>query len=390
MIRRTAFMVTIALVAFSCQGQVESAGDGLLAIVDDDGDLAVLTPEGEVVHELTDLNGQAVVFQPVWSGPDHVVYVEQRALSGELVVADIDGEEARRLEFVTAPFYVYPRPEGGGSADIVTLRNHVEGGLAAEVIHADATVTGLDGDFPFFFTWTGDGRVVAHAEDAYLDEVYPDRRPVAEAVGPFGAPGSRGDDLIFVRSDLSRSFVSVLADGELHDLGSVRGPTHFVVGGDRVAVRSLGGQGDGGAVEARAQTIPALPADALVVIGLDDGEIEIVAPGGVIAFFWDPSARRLLYLGVEDESRGELSWHVWEDGTITDYRSFVPDRSWFANFLPFFDQYAQSMTLWSPDGSAFAYPGIVDDESGVWVQHLDGESPLRLSAGSWVAWGPGG
>jgi len=390
MIRRTAFIVAIALVAVSCQGQVDSGDDGLLAIVDDGGDLAVLTPEGELVDQLTELDGEAVVFQPVWSGSDHLVYVEQRALSGELVVTDTGGEEQRRVEFVSAPFYVYPRPEGGGSADIVTLRNHIEGGLAAEVIHADATVTGLEGDFPYFFTWTADGRIVAHSENAYLDEVYPERRSVAEAVGPFGAPGSRGNDLVFVRSSGSRSFVSVLADGELRDLGSVRGPAHFVVGGDRVAVRSLGTDGGGDSVEALAQTIPALPADALVVIGLDDGAIEIVSPGGVIAFFWDPSGRRLLYLGVEDENRGELSWHVWEDGTTTDHGSFLPDPSWFANFIPFFDQYAKSMSLWSPDGGAFAFPGVVDDQSGLWVQHLDDESPIRLSAGSWVAWGPGG
>ena len=50
MIRRCAFMVTIVLVAFSCQGQVESAGDGLLAIVDDDGSIVLAGRVGGEDH----------------------------------------------------------------------------------------------------------------------------------------------------------------------------------------------------------------------------------------------------------------------------------------------------------------------------------------------------
>lgn len=389
MIRRTALLVALVMVAAACQGQSER-DSGLLAVVDDAGDLVLFAGDGKLVRQVTELNDQASVFQPIWSGPESVVYVEQHTFSGDLVMADTEGSELRRVEFITAPFYAYPDPVGGYAADIVTLRNHVEGGLAAEVVHEDRTVSVLEGSFPYYFTWMPDQRVVAHSGAVSLGEAYPDRLLLTDSVGTFAAPGSRDNEIIFVRSSGSTSLLTVLSDGELRDLASIRGPANLVVGDDRVAVRSLRTDLGGGSIEARAQTIPAIPPDALAVVGLDDAEVEIVATGGVLGFFWDPTGTRLLYLVVEDADRGQLQWRVWEDGTSSDYGSFGPDPSWFATFAPFFDQYAQSMTLWAPDGTAFAYPGTVDGETGIWVQRLGDESPQRISSGSWVAWGPGG
>ena len=386
---RTLILV-VALVATACSPSGEAEQDGLLAIVDDLGDVVIMTADGDIVAEATDLAQGATAFQPVWSGPGHVVYLEQTAASGSLVVAEVGAGEQRRIEFPTPPFYVYPRPEGGGAADIVTLRNSATGGLAAEIVAGDASVTRLDGDFPFFFGWTADGRVVAHSEDAYLDEVHPGRMPVAADLGSFAAPGVRDNDIVYIRSAGSTAFLAVISDEETVDLATISGPAHLVVGGDQVAVRSVGPVAvpGTGAVEVLAQSVPAARPDALVVVGLDDGTLEIAADDGIVAFFWDPSARRLLYLDFDGADSSELAWHVWEAGEVTDFHTFTPNPRWFATFVPFFDQYAQSMTLWSPDGTAFAFPGTVDGEPGVWVQHLDRETPVRISAGSWVAWGP--
>ena len=386
---RTLILV-VALVATACSPSDQAEQDGLLAIVDDLGDVVIVTADGDIVAETTDFAQGTTAFQPVWSGPSHVVYVEQMAGSGSLVVAEVGAGEQRRIEFPTLPFYIYPRPGGGASADIVTLRTSATGGLAAEIVADDASVAELDGDFPFFFGWTADGRVVAHSEDAYLDEVHPDRLPVAADLGTFAAPGVRDNDIVYIRSAGSTSFLAVVSDDETVDLATVSGPAHLVVGGDQVAIRSVGPvavPGTGG-VEVLAQSVPAVRPDALVVVGLDDGTLEIAADEGIVAFFWDPSARRLLYLDFAGAGSSELAWHVWEEGEVTDFHTFTPDPIWFATFVPFFDQYAQSMTLWSPDGTAFAFPGTVDGESGVWVQHLDREAPVRILAGSWVAWGP--
>ncbi len=375
----------LALIVASCSPGV-AEHDGLLAVVDEAGDVLVLTPSGEVVTQI-ELDPPTTGFQPIWTGPDHVAFVERSGVGGAVVVAGLDGAERRRAEFITAPFYLYPRPGAGVSADIVSLRNHLEGGLAAEVIHGDGSLTALEGDFPFYFTWDDDGRVLAHSANAFLGEVYPELRPIGAEPGAFPAPGSRGNDLAYL--DRSTSYLTVISGGGPVGLVEVRGPAQFVVGGDRIAVRSVASGGVPDAVEAAFRQTPTLPANVLAVVDIDDGSIEVVTQNDVLAFFWDPTGRRLLYLGA-GESPGELRWHVWEDGTVGDFASFGPDPGWLAEFLPFFDQYAQSMSLWAPDGTAFAFAGTIGDEAGVWVQHLDRSGPGLIAPGSWVAWGPSG
>jgi hypothetical protein len=47
------------------------------------------------------------------------------------------------------------------------------------------------------------------------------------------------------------------------------------------------------------------------------------------------------------------------------------------------------MTLWSPDGSSFAFAGLIGDRAGIWVQDLDADEPsFVLDGGSVVAWSP--
>jgi hypothetical protein len=50
-------------------------------------------------------------------------------------------------------------------------------------------------------------------------------------------------------------------------------------------------------------------------------------------------------------------------------------------------QYAQSMSLWSPDGSAFAYPGISEDgQEGIWIQSARPDrAPVLVADGDFVA-----
>jgi hypothetical protein len=194
--------------------------------------------------------------------------------------------------------------------------------------------------------------------------------------------------VVFVRRDAADSYLTVGSGEEAIDLAAVPGPAHLEVAGDRVAIRAVALAGPSDGVEVMARQTPRLPPDSLVVIDIEDGSAEIVADTGVVAFFWDADGRQLLYL--ESEGGARLSWHVWEGGSVRDLSSFSPDPVWVTTFLAFFDQYAQSMTLWAPDGSAFAFPGDIDGEAGVWVQHLDGSPPRLVASGSWVAWSPGG
>jgi TolB protein len=59
-------------------------------------------------------------------------------------------------------------------------------------------------------------------------------------------------------------------------------------------------------------------------------------------------------------------------------------------YLPFFEQYAQSMSPWSPDSRAFAYAGFNEQgEAGIWVQEARSDrAPVLVSDGEFVSWSP--
>lgn len=362
---------------------------GLLALVDASGDVAIVTEAGDPFAQITDLPGAAVAFQPIWSGADHVVFVERTGEVGDLVVASSTGEENLRASFATAPFYAFPRPGTGGEGEILSLRNSIGGdGLAAELVHPDASITSVGDGAPFYVTWTEEGSLVGHVGTDVLGELYPQVRQHDAMPGAFGPPAAWGDAVVYIRSAGSSSYLSVLRGEQIDDVASVSGPASFVVGGDRVAIRPVATETPPGGIEVRAQRLPSIPDGTLMVVGLEDGTATTVDTGVIAAFFWDPSASRLLYLEIVDVAAGEVAWHVWEDGATTDFATFALDPEWWISFIPFFDQYAQSMTPWAPDGSAFAYPGRDGDEPAVWVQRLDADTPTRIASGSWVAWGP--
>ena len=83
---------------------------------------------------------------------------------------------------------------------------------------------------------------------------------------------------------------------------------------------------------------------------------------------------------------------MWEDGSSFSTDRFVPSLELSRDYFPFFEQYAQSMTLWSPDGSAFVYAGQQDEsgESGVWIQPATPRiAPVRVADGVVASWSPG-
>jgi len=154
--------------------------------------------------------------------------------------------------------------------------------------------------------------------------------------------------------------------------------------GTRIALATISEQ-DGVAV--LAQPAPLLPANRLLVLDVVTGEWDIVSSDPLGAFFWSPAGDRLLVIGA-GETEGTLLWSVWDDELIS-FEPFEPWPGFVFEFLPFFDQYAQSMTLWAPDGSAFAYPAVVNGQPGIWTQDVAGGPSVRIADGTWVSWSSG-
>jgi Tol biopolymer transport system component len=117
----------------------------------------------------------------------------------------------------------------------------------------------------------------------------------------------------------------------------------------------------------------------------------------ITAFYWSPAGVRLFYVDFA-ETKGCLRWHALDlaSGAKTPMATFLPSREQ-AFVLSFFDQYACSHPLISPDGAFLTFAGQLmgKDESEVanspqvYVLPLDGSFPPRVvGEGHFACWSP--
>ena len=128
-----------------------------------------------------------------------------------------------------------------------------------------------------------------------------------------------------------------------------------------------------------------------------------------LAFYWSPDSKQIAYLTIlmPGQSSGRfnsspglnipqhqaetirLRWNVVssDGGKARTLATFVPTDN-FISVLPFFDQYARSLTFWSPDSKHFVYTQSENDvDGGVWVADLDGgAAPHRVGDGTLAVW----
>jgi hypothetical protein len=110
----------------------------------------------------------------------------------------------------------------------------------------------------------------------------------------------------------------------------------------------------------------------LSVIDVRTGDTVEITDHAIASFFWSPDGSRLLFLdAVPDAEQFWYRWGVWDGTSSFLTPRFVPSELIAVDYLQYFEQYAQSMSLWSPDSTAFAYPG---DERGRRGGDLD---PIR-------------
>jgi TolB protein len=99
----------------------------------------------------------------------------------------------------------------------------------------------------------------------------------------------------------------------------------------------------------------------LVVLDLDTGERTVAATEPVAGFFWSPVGHRLAVL--VGGGPGELRWLVSDDDRFERLEPFRPGVAWAREVLPFFEQYAQSHAVWSPDANSLVALAMARDGS---------------------------
>ena len=83
----------------------------------------------------------------------------------------------------------------------------------------------------------------------------------------------------------------------------------------------------------------------------------------VLAFFWSPDGSRIAFAALRGPGRG-LGWTILdvETGAVEEMVDFIPSPDQMTMFQ-FFDQYAYSHKLWSPDSRYIVFAGILRDRA---------------------------
>jgi TolB protein len=365
---------------------------GRLAVLDADGQLVTMDPDGSDEIVLDEVEpGTSQVRQPTWS-PDgrsvawvHVEVTEAGAVSASIATAGDDGTRPSTSRTEVVPFYLSWDPT---SSRIAYLGAPSDTFIELGVLEAAdrSSGTSLVAGQPLFFSWGPDGdQLLVHVGAERLDRLGLDgsTSKVGDRPGTFSVPvwTADGKTLVYASEDGHGQRLvarNVEAESGL-PLVPYEGLIAFVVSpdGERVAFQVI-------------QPDRILP---LSVIDVDSGEVVEIIDASIASFFWSPDGERLLYLDPDplpNDTGLWFRWGVW-DGTS----SFVTQRIALSRlisveYLQFFEQYAQSMRLWSPDSRAFAYPGMSEDgQEGIWIQSARPDrAPVLVAEGDFVAWSP--
>ena len=393
-LRSISWALAVTLLVSACSGNDSggitaggelSFGKGRLVVLDGEGNVVTLDPDGSDRVPITDDAGSAVrYFQPIWSpASSTIAWGEARSSRFGVGFADDDGSSRQTVQMGGFPFYLYWAP---GGDRIGVLHSGLQGVLDFEVIDIDErSVSLLDSGSPYYFSWSPDGsEVVVHVGGDRLSVIDGEGKitHLSDTRPNYLAPRWTPDGILHVSSQ----GVTLQNRGEEpRILATTEGFVSLVANrtGSRIAVQVLLQEPPGLAVGLGAVAEPTR--NVVSVLDMATGELEVASDSASLGSFWSPDGERLLmFLLTGPESDVDVA--VWESGETEVLMSIKLPVSLVLEALRFFDQYSQSWQMWAPDSSAFAIPGEREGQSGIWVVSLDGSPPTRAIDGEWAAW----
>lgn len=389
--------------------------DGNIYTVNRQGeDRLALTGDAEVP---TRAGGRLYRF-PTWS-PDNrwIAFVGLEVNQGQpptntLYAATASGDDEPTPLFSSqesGPFYLDWSPD----ASRLAFLSNEDSSLALRMASLSGETRLLDTGDPFYFTWGPDNEtLITHVggsgpasriERLELGAAEPETLSSRPAAFQAPAWSPTGDAVLFATELNENEPALYLANdrGEPQQaLVRYEGAISFAWSpqGDRVAYIITN--------RSRPAGLEQFAFGQIQVIERDGDAARTVSVDEAIAFFWAPDGRKIAYLSVVigppleqgrqtlagmalQQNQLHLEWHVVdlrtdEDATLT---TFVPAPG-FVSLIPFFDQYVQSLSLWSPDSTALVYSALgVDEVSKVWVVAVNGQTAAqRVADGDLPAW----
>jgi TolB protein len=378
------------------------AQSGRIAFINSDLQLATVNPDGSELRVLT--QGQQRLQFPAWSQSGKIASIGVDAGGGFIRVfndeENMDGSEIYRSAS-EAPIYLYWSPDG---STVSFLANNPESGLALHLASETAASSLLANGAPFYWQWQSDSAgMLIHAgftgEGSRLGFTSAERDTLTENLAPpglFQAPGisPTGNYIAYAEDNEFRGTQVIIQNNPLIDTAEVKREVKH----EGATSLSWSPTEDKLAFTAPARGAPAVYGE-LNLLEAESGLLETLSEKLVVAFFWSPDGKYIAYLtpNLEQREDGDVSMtaqpmlvsstqkvqrgsfllelHVVDISSKEDKRlaTFTPTFLFLDQFLPFFDQYALSHRLWSPDSSAIVLPITnADSTRQITVFGLDG------------------
>ncbi len=391
-----------------------------IALVDAGGAVVTMDERGGAVLRHP-VDGVAFQF-PAWS-PDgsRVAAVGSSTSFGGIYV--FQARDAAGADLVTAtepivaykspespPFYLYWSPDSRH----VTFLTQESVGLSLRVAPADgsAPASVLRQGAPLYWDWVDPAlalvNVGAGSADGFLGEVGLDgtaREPTARA-SLFRSPAMTGDGshraYMIDTADGTASIVVESHDGSNRHEIAVPGLAAFSFTRAGTSLAFI-------APDVRGGQPADLPIGALRVVDVASGAVRTIQEGLLVAFFWSPDGRTIATLRIPAPGENEfaslggrpppvavdsgydlsLAFVDVATGEVRSKKTVRVTNLFGLQILPFFDQYARSHRVWSPDSATIALPLVsFDGVDGVVVLPADGSDQRRLSDGEMGFWSP--
>ena len=392
---------------------VVSFDDYRIALITIDNQLVTMAPDGSDERILTDDEGSYRF--PAWS-PDGLKLAVIGGASLYLY-SDLTEEEANHESVALysnrsqPPFYIYWSPN---SQKLSFLANHPQG----IALHLSSLNEGDSRQIaigqPFYWDWSPEsdqllihtGGFNENSSLAVLDAGGSESSADVADPGRFQAPGISDSGRFWAYAELTSEGISrivVEVRGEEILLEESHFGQAFMTWSpvdDKLAFASpaLGSQSRYG---------------PLILYETGSGLISTIVNDQVVAFFWSPDGTQIAYLTIAEPapvdtqtasaSKGRFSRRIIYQQPVIDLNlqvvdlnsretrwltTFKPSAIFVTQFLPFFDQYALSHLVWSPDGNFLTIPMIKEGVEVISLITVSDGSVRELAEGKLGFWRP--
>jgi TolB protein len=352
---------------------------------------------------------------PTWSTDGRLAYFSLSLEDGELLTGayvSADGHDAGDLVYTGPEYfnYAYWSPGNCEAAancrDLAVLLSSQTRGMFVELIRdgleEERSLTAGLGGPPFYYSWSPDGGRMLWQRNNQRFDIY-----------------DANEDRVTDTLKQTPGFILAPAWSPVDDrlLFGARGVNNttdlVIIGDDSVITLAEGLDGlvsfswspDGNLVAYREQTAQGF--GSLIVVDAVTAETVVRSPdNGIISFFWSPDSQQIAYLTLAslpgsfnagssrivaqpDQPPIGIAWSILDVDSeeVRQYGAFLPTQETIY-LMQYFDQFAQSHRIWSPDSKHLLYSELT--RSGPVINLLDtsqvGSVPFSIAEGVIGVW----